>query len=95
VSQTGVDFVLLDNSQTALSKPIELSIGAMPKFQSAGVTDFGALWRVEGASSEVSVKPDHRLRDVQLWAIALFALLAIPTPASIRGYRRAKAGELK
>ena len=95
VSQTGVDFVLLDNSQPALSKPIELSIGAMPKFQSAGVTDFGSLWRVEGSSSEASVKPDHRLRDVQLWAIALFALLAIPTPASIRGYRRAKAGELK
>ena len=96
LASTSVDFVLLKNDDAALSSSIELAINSIPELQSAGVTAFGALWRVDGSSQDLpSSQVDHTVRDFQLLVLVLFGLLAIPTPASIRGYRRAKAGELE
>jgi GT2 family glycosyltransferase len=92
---TGVEFILLDLQDSAQASQIRVSIDAMAEFQAAGETGFGALWRaVNPATPKALPLADSSTRDWQAIVLAVFALLAIPTPNSIRGYRKVKSGEI-
>jgi hypothetical protein len=60
----------------------------MEFFQVAGESEFGSLFRVTTAVSQPKTEITWLYSDWQLAILGLFALLAIPTPATIRGYRR-------
>lgn len=85
-----VDFVLV----TGDIAEVISTVSSVDSLQPAGESEFGALFRVEG-SSWLSSDIDQGIRDYQLGVFAAFALLAIPTRASIRGYRRVRNGGAK
>ncbi len=89
LSETRVDFVLL-----ATPNPeVEVGISSLDILQPAGATDYGVLWRVESEnqSSVPAIKNDP-IRPWQFGVVAAFALLALPTRASILGRRRKTGG---
>lgn len=83
----GIDFVLVaGNSAQALST--KASVSGMEFFQISGDSQFGSLFRVTTPVSQPEFAASAMFRDAQLAILGLFALLVIPTPATIRGYRR-------
>jgi GT2 family glycosyltransferase len=89
LSETRVDFVLL-----ATPNPeVEVGISSLDILQPAGATDYGVLWRVDSQNqSSVSRPKNDPLRPWQFAVVAAFALLALPTRASILGRRRKTGG---
>jgi hypothetical protein len=89
LSETRVDFVLL-----ATPNPeVEVGISSLDILQPAGATDFGVLWRVESENqSAVPPVKNDPIRPWQFGVVAAFALLALPTRASILGRRRKTGG---
>jgi hypothetical protein len=89
LSETRVDFVLL-----ATPNPeVEVGISSLDILQPAGATDYGVLWRVESQNqSAVSPAKNDPIRPWQFGVVAAFALLALPTRASILGLRRKTGG---
>lgn len=82
-----IDFVLVRGS----NPEVLTAVSTVDSLQPAGESEFGALFRVEGSVVD-NVDIDEGFRTLQLSVLAIFGLLAIPTRASIRGYRRVKAG---
>lgn len=94
IDELGVRFILLSSSDPNLLSSLEVGIGSMEFLQPAGKSEFGLLWQTAAISTDSGQgsSADRRL-DLQLLALAGFALLALPTPAAIRGSRRAQRGE--
>lgn len=90
---SGVRFVLLSSSDINLLSQIEVGVSSMEFLQPAGKSEFGLLWQLAGAVENAQLKVSSPYRDIQLWVLAAFALLALPTPSAIRGSRRALKGE--
>lgn len=90
---SGVRFVLLSSSDINLLSQIEVGVSSMEFLQPAGKSEFGLLWQLAGAVENAQLKASSPYRDIQLWVLAAFALLALPTPSAIRGSRRALKGE--
>ncbi len=87
LSELGIDFVLVQgNDSTALAT--RASIAGMEFFQISGDSAFGSLFRVTTAVEQPTTEIPADNRNWQLAALALFLLLSVPTPATIRGYRR-------
>jgi len=85
----GIDFVLLDGVEQELVAAARVAVDSMTFLQNAGQTNFGHLWQVQEAQANYPEAPaDSPARNIQLAILAVFLLLAIPTPASIRGARR-------
>ena len=85
----GVDFVLVQgNTPQALAT--RASVSGMPYFQVSGESRFGALYRVnfETEAAEFSYTTS---RDLPLGVLAAYLLLALPTPATVRGRRRKRS----
>jgi hypothetical protein len=89
LSETRVDFVLL-----ATPNPeVEVGISSLDILQPAGATDYGVLWRVESENqSAIPITKNDPIRPWQFGVVAAFALLALPTRASILGRRRKTGG---
>jgi hypothetical protein len=88
LTKTSVDFVLLKTP----NPEIEVGISSLDILQPAGATDYGVLWRV--ASDNTAVAPSVESDPLRPWLfgiVAAFALLALPTRASILGRRRRSA----
>jgi hypothetical protein len=88
LTKTRVDFVLLKTP----NPEIEVGISSLDILQPAGATDYGVLWRV--ASDNTAVAPSVESDPLRPWLfgiVAAFALLALPTRASILGRRRRSA----
>ncbi|MFM1951156.1 MAG: hypothetical protein RL418_843, partial [Actinomycetota bacterium] len=80
-----VDFVLLRSQDPE----VEVAVSAISAMQPAGQTEFGTLWKVDRMNTvAVANREPDQFRNLQLAILAVFVLLAIPTRASIRGYRR-------
>lgn len=91
VSGLGVDFVLVQANGPAAGS-VRIALDSLSLLQSAGETSFGLLWSVvDRDQAAAGVDAFHPFRDVQLLVIGAFALLAIPTPASISGRRVRRA----
>ena len=85
----GIDFVLLDGVQAEMVASATVAIDSMTILQNAGETNFGQLWQVQSARANYPEPPESSpAKNIQLAILASFLLLAIPTPASIRGSRR-------
>ncbi|MBT5847683.1 MAG: hypothetical protein HOH85_00835, partial [Micrococcales bacterium] len=61
---------------------------SITSLQAAGETSFGSLWQVVGSQLDESAVRTKGNRILPLGLLAAFVLLAIPTPASVRGSRR-------
>lgn len=87
VTGLGVDFVLV-RADAQAAGGVRIALDSLSLLQSAGETSFGLLWSVVDRNQTVA-RPVllHPFRDVQLLIIASFALLALPTPASVSGRR--------
>ena len=89
LSALGIDFVLLDGVQAEMVASATVAIDSMTILQNAGDTNFGQLWQVQSARANYPEPPESSpAKNIQLAILASFLLLAIPTPASIRGSRR-------
>ena len=83
----GVDFVLLSGTGPQLIDA-KVAIDGLVEFQPAGQTLFGQLWSTAAPNSiPSSNEVENANFNVQLIVLGVFALLAIPTPAAIRGRR--------
>jgi len=88
----GIDFVLLDGEDQESISSARVAIDSMTTLQAAGETPYGYLWQVSGATAETqSSALRSESKNLELGILAAFLLLAIPTPASIRGTRRARS----
>jgi GT2 family glycosyltransferase len=88
LSTTSTDFVLIARESENYQQAV-VAISTMTLFQASGESEYGALFRVlEPSQSAEEAEPDLSLRRLQLGVLAAFVLIAIPTPATIRGYRR-------
>ena len=90
ISKTGVSFILLSSEDPVLQGRLEVGISAMEFLQPAGQSEYGLLWRTTAVTPK-PVVPIDPIRTLQLAVIAGFGLLALPTPAAIRGTRKARS----
>jgi energy-converting hydrogenase Eha subunit A len=89
LSSLGIDFVLLEGEHQESISAARAAIDSMTMLQAAGQTPYGHLWQVVGSASNIpSSLESPSNRNLQLVILAGFLLLAIPTPASIRGAKR-------
>lgn len=83
----GVDFVLVQ-ADSASAGEVRIALDSLSLLQSSGQTSFGLLWSVvDRGQSPMLESADHPARPWQLFLLAGFVLLAIPTPASVSGRR--------
>ena len=88
---TSVDFILLAPTTHPARAEAEVSLSTLALLQSSGESEFGVLYRLDelqASSSDLSISA---FVNIQLALLASYLLLAIPTPATIRGYRRVRS----
>lgn len=90
LTSTSVDFVLLRGDPPQLSAA-RVAVASTALFQESGETEYGVLFRVLEPNS-LNLLATHPYRQSQLAVLAAFLLLTLPTPATIRGYRRVRGG---
>ncbi|NCV81382.1 MAG: hypothetical protein EBW36_05115, partial [Actinobacteria bacterium] len=82
---TSVDFILLAPTTHPARAEAEVSLSTLALLQSSGESEFGVLYRLDelqASSSDLSISG---FVNIQLALLASYLLLAIPTPATIRG----------
>ena len=85
---TSVDFVLIEKSSERYQEAV-VAISSLTAFQASGESEYGALFRVvESSAGQVVDLEANSARNLQLGLLTAYLLIAIPTPATIRGYRR-------
>ena len=89
LSELEISFVLLNGIDEQLVSNAKAGIGSIALVQAAGDTGFGTLWQVRDAPAQNAYVLGNN-RNLSLGVLAAFLLLAIPTPASIRGSRRSR-----
>ncbi len=95
LSDSHVAYVLVPNTQTSANNDLANALDSVAELDSAGLTDFGRLWRV---NVEVTPAPDDAkspwsiTKLVQLSILLAFVLLAIPSGAAQR--RKSKPTEI-
>ena len=88
---TSVDFILLAPTTHPARAEAEVSLSTLALLQSSGESEFGVLYRLDelqASSSDLSISG---FVNIQLALLVSYLLLAIPTPATIRGYRRVRS----
>ena len=89
LSSMGIDFVLLQGDHQESISAARVAIDSVTMLQAAGKTPYGHLWQVVGSAKNTpSSLESPSNKNLQLGVLAAFLLLAIPTPASIRGAKR-------
>jgi hypothetical protein len=84
LAKTAVGFIILANPDAEL----EGNIDGLPQLAAAGETRWGKLWRVVEPIEYQDDESPPTLRWLQLGLIAGYMLLAVPTPATVRGSYR-------
>jgi GT2 family glycosyltransferase len=84
LAETAVGFVVLANPDAEL----ESNIDSVPQLAAAGATRWGKLWRVVEAREYDAIQEPQTYRWLQLGLLAGYLLLAVPTPATVRGSYR-------
>lgn len=91
VRALGVDFVLVKADPDSAGQ-VKIALDSLSLLQSSGETAFGSLWSVVDRNQSAPIASStNPVRDLQLLTVGAFALLAIPTPASISGRRVRRA----
>ena len=95
LSDSHVAYVLVPNTQTSANNDLANALDSVAELDSAGLTDFGRLWRVNVAvtpAPDDAKSPWSITKLVQLSILLGFVLLAIPSGASQR--RKSKSTEI-
>lgn len=82
LSNQNIGYVLVPESAQVSSSDVATSLDAVVELESAGVTEFGKIWRVRNFSSAAVItdaSPWSITKAVQLAVLVSFILLAIPT----------------
>ncbi len=81
LAEAKVHFVLVPNDKSAITLEIGSSLDSVPQLESAGVTEFGRLWRVKDQLDPGFTKQSvwSVTKSVQVGILAAFVLLAIPS----------------
>jgi len=88
---TSVDFILLAPSTHPARAEAEVSLSTLALLQSSGESEFGVLYRLDELEASSNESSTSGFVNIQLALLAAYLLLAIPTPATIRGYRRVRS----
>ncbi|MGA1033339.1 MAG: hypothetical protein ACO3S6_04690, partial [Aquiluna sp.] len=88
---TSVDFILLAPSTHPARGEAEVSLSTLALLQSSGESEFGVLYRLDELEASSNESSTSGFVNIQLALLAAYLLLAIPTPATIRGYRRVRS----
>jgi len=91
LAAANVEFVLVPHDQSASSAELANALDSAQQLDSAGLTEFGRLWRVNSTVTpgvSASNSPWSLTKSIQLGILVAFLLLAIPTSGSSR--RRAR-----
>ncbi|MFM5903919.1 MAG: glycosyltransferase [Microbacteriaceae bacterium] len=94
LSASHVAFVMVPTSSASASNDLANALDSVRELDSAGVTEFGRLWRVNVSVADAPAadkSPWSITKVVQLSVLLGFALLAIPTGAA---NRRAKVSQI-
>jgi hypothetical protein len=86
-----VSYILVANDQSSASSQLSSALDSVDSIESAGLTEFGRLWRVKVtvlAAPSPSKSPWSVTKGIQLAILVGFLLLAIPTSGSSK--KRAK-----
>jgi hypothetical protein len=89
VQLLGVDFVLVQGSEPQ-AIATRASVTGMPYFQVSGESRLGALYRVNFETEAAEFESSDN-RDIPFVVLAAYLLLALPTPATVRGRRKKRS----
>jgi GT2 family glycosyltransferase len=85
---TSVDFILLAPSEHPSRAEAKVALSTIALLQSSGESEFGSLYRLAELEVGEQSFSQSSFVSLQLGLLAAYLLMAIPTPATIRGYRR-------
>jgi hypothetical protein len=91
LSSSHVSYILVPNDDSDASSELANALDTIGSLESAGLTEFGRLWRVTvdvAPAPAAARSPWSITKGVQLFVLVSFVLLALPTSGSSR--RRAK-----
>jgi hypothetical protein len=88
---TSVDFILIAPSTHPARAETVVSLSTLALLQSSGESEFGVLYRLDELEASSHDSSPSGFVSIQLALLAAYLLLAIPTPATIRGYRRVRS----
>ncbi|MEY4349070.1 MAG: hypothetical protein RL719_367 [Actinomycetota bacterium] len=95
LSSSHVSHILVPNDDSATSSELANALDTIGSLESAGLTEFGRLWRVTvdvAPAPAAARSPWSITKGVQLFVLVSFVLLALPTAGSSR--RRAKEASI-
>jgi hypothetical protein len=95
LSSSHVSHILVPNDDSATSSELANALDTIGSLESAGLTEFGRLWRVTvdvAPAPAAARSPWSITKGVQLFVLVSFVLLALPTSGSSR--RRAKEASI-
>ena len=87
---TSVDFVLLAPGDHPARSEAEVALSTIAVLQSSGESEFGVLYRLDDLQPGEGAQSTSDFAAIQLGLLAAYLLLSIPTPATIRGYRKVR-----
>ena len=91
MSATSVDFVLLAPGEHPARAEAEVALSTLAILQSSGESEFGTLYRLDDLQPGEGGQVASDFAGIQLGLLAAYLLLSIPTPATIRGYRKVRS----
>ena len=91
MSATSVDFVLLAPGEHPARTEAEVALSTLAILQSSGESEFGTLYRLDDLQPGEGGQVASDFAAIQLGLLAAYLLLSIPTPATIRGYRKVRS----
>jgi hypothetical protein len=95
LSSSHVSYILVPNDDSDASSELANALDTIGSLESAGLTEFGRLWRVTvdvAPAPAAARSPWSITKGVQLFVLVSFVLLALPTSGSSR--RRAKEASI-
>ena len=88
---TSVDFVLLAPGEHPARAEAEVALSTLAVLQGSGESEFGTLYRLDDLQPGEGNQATSDFAAIQLGLLAAYLLLSIPTPATIRGYRKVRS----
>ncbi|MEL0135383.1 MAG: hypothetical protein VW803_04295, partial [Aquiluna sp.] len=88
---TSVDFVLLAPGEHPARAEAEVALSTLAVLQSSGESEFGTLYRLDDLQPGEGDQATSDFAAIQLGLLVAYFLLSIPTPATVRGYRKVRS----
>ena len=73
------------------TKSTEVALSTLAVLQGSGESEFGTLYRLDDLQPGEGNQATSDFAAIPLGFLAAYLLLSIPTPATIRGYRKVRS----